>query len=267
LLAASGADDVTLIAGVDASDLATADLGSRSLHDATNVLRFTALRDGDPPGLGAPPLDERVRSIVTSLGTATADAATRAGTSEALHAGSVAARQSAHGVNLDEEMLSIVSHQRALEAASRAMTIIDEALDTLINRTGIVGRQARHETDRLALAAERKGMTGAATALRDEIAERLVPFVVCGAGRSGTGYASQAFTATGHPCSHEEIFDPFRHGPDFGELQGDSSWLALPFLDQPDELSRCMAYWVVWNRRSRGSRTATGRTCATAWRI
>jgi flagellar hook-associated protein 1 FlgK len=37
-------------------------------------------------------------------------------------------------------MVSLVQHQRALEAVSRAMTAIDEALNTLINRTGLVGR-------------------------------------------------------------------------------------------------------------------------------
>lgn len=140
LLVASGAADIAVAAGVDGTDVATAEYGSRALHDATNVLRFAALRVSDPPGLGSPPLDERLRDLVTNLGNATAEAAARAGTSGSLHVGATAARQSGHGVNLDEEMLAIVSHQRALEAASRAMTAIDEALDTLINRTGLVGR-------------------------------------------------------------------------------------------------------------------------------
>lgn len=44
------------------------------------------------------------------------------------------------GVNLDEETVNMVTAQRAYEAAARLMTVIDEVLDTLINRTGLVGR-------------------------------------------------------------------------------------------------------------------------------
>jgi flagellar hook-associated protein 1 FlgK len=33
-----------------------------------------------------------------------------------------------------------VRYQRALEAAARVMTTVDQALDTLVNRVGIVGR-------------------------------------------------------------------------------------------------------------------------------
>jgi flagellar hook-associated protein 1 FlgK len=139
LLTATGAIDFRLASGVTGADVATAGLGNHALHDATNVARFAALRDANPPA-GAPPLDERLRTMVVDLGNMTADAAARASTQEALHASAVAARQSGHGVNLDEEMVALVQHQRALEAAARAMSAIDEALDTLINRTGVVGR-------------------------------------------------------------------------------------------------------------------------------
>lgn len=140
LLYATSAADFRLGAGVTGADVATADLGTHALHDATNVARFAALRDQNAPGLGAPPLDQRLRAMVVGLGNGAADASARASTQQALYANAVAARQSGHGVNLDEEMISLVQHQRALEAASRALTAIDEALDTLINRTGLVGR-------------------------------------------------------------------------------------------------------------------------------
>ena len=47
-------------------------------------------------------------------------------------------REQLSGVNLDEEMVSMLSSQRAYEAASRVMTTLDSVLDTLINRTGLV---------------------------------------------------------------------------------------------------------------------------------
>ena len=44
------------------------------------------------------------------------------------------------GVNLDEELADLVSAQRAYEASARMISAVDQMLDTLINRTGIVGR-------------------------------------------------------------------------------------------------------------------------------
>jgi flagellar hook-associated protein 1 len=51
-----------------------------------------------------------------------------------------AARESVAGVNIDEEMTNMLSFQHAYSAASRMVTAIDETLDQLINRTGLVGR-------------------------------------------------------------------------------------------------------------------------------
>jgi flagellar hook-associated protein 1 len=51
-----------------------------------------------------------------------------------------AARESAAGVNLDEEMMAMLQYQHAYEAAARFLTAVDQALDTLINSTGLVGR-------------------------------------------------------------------------------------------------------------------------------
>jgi flagellar hook-associated protein 1 FlgK len=50
------------------------------------------------------------------------------------------ARLSVSGVNLDEELTNLISTQRAYEASARVLTAIDGVLDTLINRTGVVGR-------------------------------------------------------------------------------------------------------------------------------
>lgn len=50
------------------------------------------------------------------------------------------ARNAVSGVNIDEEMVNMIQFQRAYEAAARYMTTIDQLLDTLVNRTGVVGR-------------------------------------------------------------------------------------------------------------------------------
>lgn len=44
------------------------------------------------------------------------------------------------GVQLDEEGMNLMHYNQSYTAAARLMTTLDEALDTLINRTGVVGR-------------------------------------------------------------------------------------------------------------------------------
>ena len=48
-------------------------------------------------------------------------------------------KQSVGGVSMDEEMSNMVKFQRGYQASARAMSTMDEMLDTLINRTGKVG--------------------------------------------------------------------------------------------------------------------------------
>ncbi|MDH4156014.1 MAG: flagellar hook-associated protein FlgK [candidate division Zixibacteria bacterium] len=50
------------------------------------------------------------------------------------------ARQAVQGVSLDEEMANMVRSQHAYDAAARVITTIDQALDTVISKMGIVGR-------------------------------------------------------------------------------------------------------------------------------
>jgi len=49
-------------------------------------------------------------------------------------------RQSVSGVSLDEEMTNMIKFQHAYNAASRFITTIDEAIDVIVNRMGLVGR-------------------------------------------------------------------------------------------------------------------------------
>ena len=49
-------------------------------------------------------------------------------------------RDSMSAVSLDEEATNMMAYLSAYNAASRLMTTLDQALDTLINNTGVVGR-------------------------------------------------------------------------------------------------------------------------------
>jgi len=43
-------------------------------------------------------------------------------------------------VSLDEEMAQMIKYQHAFDAAARVITTVDEALDVVINKMGLVGR-------------------------------------------------------------------------------------------------------------------------------
>jgi len=46
-------------------------------------------------------------------------------------------RDAVSGVSMDEEMADLLKYQRSYQASSRVITVIDELLDTLINRTAV----------------------------------------------------------------------------------------------------------------------------------
>ena len=52
----------------------------------------------------------------------------------------MSAQLSVSAVSIDEENVALIANQHAFQGAARVMTAIDEMLDTLINRTGLVGR-------------------------------------------------------------------------------------------------------------------------------
>jgi flagellar hook-associated protein 1 len=79
-------------------------------------------------------------SFVSRIGAATRTELQRASLAD-LTATSATNRQLANSsVDLDEENINLLSFQHAYQGAARVMTAVDEMLDTLINRTGLVGR-------------------------------------------------------------------------------------------------------------------------------
>ena len=84
--------------------------------------------------------DAAYRDMTVGLGLAAQTAARRADIQSRVTTEVDSARDAGSGVNLDEEMTSMLAYQRAYEAAARLLTTIDGVLDVLINRTGLVGR-------------------------------------------------------------------------------------------------------------------------------
>jgi hypothetical protein len=58
-------------------------------------------------------------------------------------------------------------------------------------------------------------------------------FVVTGCARSATTYTARLLSDAGCACTHEAVFGPHTKGfSGWGAEQGDSSWLAVPFLGE-----------------------------------
>lgn len=82
--------------------------------------------------------ESEYQRLVNGFGTAVASGR-RLQTNQSLLTEQVdGSRDQLAGVNLDEEMLSLVQYQRGYEAAARVLTTVDSMLDTLINRTGLL---------------------------------------------------------------------------------------------------------------------------------
>ena len=113
---------------------AVAPTAGKASLDATVAAKLGLL------GAAAGSPDATYRQMVTDLGQNVQTANDRLTTQDAIAASADQAWQSVSGVNIDEEMTSIVSYQRAYEACGRVLTAVDSTLDTLINHTGLVGR-------------------------------------------------------------------------------------------------------------------------------
>ncbi|MBO3664615.1 flagellar hook-associated protein FlgK [Microbacterium stercoris] len=118
---------------VNGAGLALAAPGAGAL-DASNADAISQL------GSGAGSPDTLWSDFVTAFGVQTAGDAQRASVAEVAAVTSVAAQQSVAGVDGDEETIALMTYQTAYQAAARVLTAVDEALDVLINRTGLVGR-------------------------------------------------------------------------------------------------------------------------------
>lgn len=121
--------DTISVAITDTSKLAAASSPATRL-DGTNA---DAIGDLSTSGSGP---DVNYRSLVADLGVTAKSASLKAQTQLTITADLDSQHESTSGVSLDEEMASLLSYQRAYEAAAKLMNTVDSTLNTLINNTG-----------------------------------------------------------------------------------------------------------------------------------
>ena len=135
----NGLSSTAVFSGTGATDIAvvatagtiSAGAASGAAGDNSVALAIAALRGGA--------VDTGYAGLVQTIGSDTATAATNQDTTTRVLDSLTEQRQSVAGVSMDEEMSNMIRFQRGYQAAARALTTMDEALDTLINRTGRVG--------------------------------------------------------------------------------------------------------------------------------
>jgi flagellar hook-associated protein 1 FlgK len=124
----TGATD---IASVATAATVSAGAASAPAGDNSVALALFALRGGA--------IDKSYAGLVQTIGADTAQATANQDTTDRVLGSLTEQRQSVSGVSMDEEMANMVRFQRGYQAAARALTTMDEMLDTLINSTGRVG--------------------------------------------------------------------------------------------------------------------------------
>lgn len=121
------------VLATDANGLATGNPGAGPF-DGSNADALSQI------GASVDSPDDTWNTFVIQLGSSARTELQRGVLAEAAANTAKDAQLSQAAVSLDEENVSLLTHQHAYQAAARVMTAVDEMLDVLINRTGLVGR-------------------------------------------------------------------------------------------------------------------------------
>ena len=116
-----------------AAGLATGTPGAGAL-DGSNADAIGAIG-----GVAGSP-DSAWSAFVTTIGVAAKSLTQQATLAQSASTSASKSQLANSSVDLDEESLNMVTFQKAYQGAARVMTAVDEMLDVLINRTGLVGR-------------------------------------------------------------------------------------------------------------------------------
>lgn len=124
---------------VAAASIQSTDDGTPTGNPIGNVNGSNAL-DASLLGTDAHSPDTAYKSLIGQLGMESASAQQLALTQASITASVDVLQQQSSGVSFDEEVANMLTYQMAYQASARVLTVLDDMLDTLINRTGMVGR-------------------------------------------------------------------------------------------------------------------------------
>ncbi len=124
----------------DINRIATSSSSDADVEDGNIALAIAELRNADVMSANTSTMNDFYNSLVGNLGVEAREATSFASNYELLVQQIDNQRQSVQGVNLDEEMANMIKFQHAYDAAARVITVMDEALGTVITGMGRVGR-------------------------------------------------------------------------------------------------------------------------------
>lgn len=127
-----------LVADTSSENIVVGRTGAESDVDIAQALADLAERAVMPDGRST--LNGFYDSVVSTIGMRSAEARDVAESQTMLVDQLENHRQSVMGASLDEELANMIKFQHAYEAAARVITTMDEALNTVVNGMGIVGR-------------------------------------------------------------------------------------------------------------------------------
>lgn len=107
--------------------------------DGANARKIADLLS-EAPLIGGSRIDDFFRGIIGELGVSAQESERLAENQNLLLTQVENQRTSLTGVSIDEELINLVKYQQGYNAAARLITTIDEMVDTIINRMGLVGR-------------------------------------------------------------------------------------------------------------------------------
>ena len=126
----------------DATGIAAgaAGAGANNAANADKIAQLGAGRAVDAAGNPVTSPNAVWSAFVTKLGVDTGIELAQASSANLSASSAVTLALSNSSVDIDEENVNLLTFQHAYQGAARVMTAVDEMLDTLINRTGLVGR-------------------------------------------------------------------------------------------------------------------------------
>ena len=116
---------------------ANGDSGDNTISLQIANLRQLALIQDDK---GLLTFDSYYQSIILGVGNGGSEAIRISENQNMLVVSAESQRQSIMGVSLDEEMSNMLKYQFGYSASARVMNVLDEMIDTIVNRMGITGR-------------------------------------------------------------------------------------------------------------------------------
>ena len=119
-----------------AASLTGANGDNTNALEIANLRYVSLLRDFN----GILSSDDYYQSIILSMGNSGSDSMRITESQEKLVKSADASRLAITGVSMDEEMTNMMKFKFAYDASSRALNVIDDMIETIVSRMGLVGR-------------------------------------------------------------------------------------------------------------------------------